>query len=257
MMKKNTKNTHTQETSKLRTNVNIEWDWKQREDWRLGFKKLRKNTTLQFIYVSNVLSYHASPAESTVMNSFPWILQTHASSECPGVVEIVSDFIYNPSHLERIRRSSGSFLVVWLCPKAEILLCCYVRLFVPFFWMWDWINDDLSCWLRWVKDLPSSTVSVASESVPSHHWSHTDQTISALLMSASGSPLHSQRSTFLSLAPLFAKSDVSAFSRFPLVPLYLSIHLLSLCESAALRGGGSFLWTPAIGHDMMGQATNQ
>lgn len=152
---------------------------------------------------------------------------------------------------------AGSFLVVWLCPKAEILLCCYVRLFVPFFWMWDWINDDLSCWLRWVKDLPSSTVSVASESVPSHRWSHTDQTISALLMSASGSPLHSQRSTFLSLAPLFAKSDVSAFSRFPLVPLYLSIHLLSLCESAALRGGGSFLWTPAIGHDMMGQATNQ
>lgn len=41
--KKTTKNnTHTQETPKLRTNVNIECDSKQQEDWRLGFKKIEK-----------------------------------------------------------------------------------------------------------------------------------------------------------------------------------------------------------------------
>lgn len=123
---------------------------------------------------------------------------------------------------------AGSFLVVWLCPKAEILLCCYVRLFVAFFWMWDWINDELSYWLWWAKDLPSSTVSVASELDPSHRWSQADQAISALLMSASGSPLHSQRSTFRSLAPLFAKWR---FSVHPASLLSLSISL-STCSAS-------------------------
>lgn len=79
----------------------------------------------------------------------------------------------------------------------------------------------------------------------------------------SGSPPHSQRSMFLSLAvriyssPLFTKSDVHSVSLALRIPLYLSAHLLSLGESVALGGRASFFWKPAIGHDMMGQGTNQ
>lgn len=72
---------------------------------------------------------------------------------------------------------------------SEILLCCYVQLLVAFFWMWDWITTGLSYWLRHLTDLWSSTVT--SELDPSYRWSQ------ALLMSASGSPPHSQRSIFL------------------------------------------------------------
>lgn len=60
-------------------------------------------------------------------------------SECPGVIEIVIWFHFYSIIWKETRGQSGSLLEVWLCPKAEILLCCYVRLLVAFFWMWDWM----------------------------------------------------------------------------------------------------------------------
>lgn len=89
----------------------------------------------------------------------------------------------------------------------------------------------------------------------------------ALLMSASGSPPHSQRSVLLLLAVRITVALSSSLSLtltgFPSLaaslscPLYLSTHLLSLGESVALRGRASFFWKAAIGHDMTGQGTNQ
>lgn len=81
--------------------------------------------------------------------------------------------------------------------KAEILLCCYVRLFDAFFWMRD---NDLSRSPRPVKDLPSSAVNLTSELAPSCHWSRTHQAISALLMSASGPPPRTQSFILFSVA---------------------------------------------------------
>lgn len=123
MKKKQNKKTHKHETLKLRTNVNIECDWKLREDWRLGFKTKKKhikkiNTTLQFIYVSNILSYHASPAESTVTNSSPlfWII---TPSECPEVIEIVTWDHFQSIFWIETRGQAKSFPVVWLWPKQK------------------------------------------------------------------------------------------------------------------------------------------
>lgn len=144
---------------------------------------------------------------------------------------------------------------------SEILLCCYVQLLVAFFWMWDWILTGLSYRLRHTMDLWGSTVT--SELDPFHCWSQ------ALLMSTSGSPPHSTNAphsffTLSSCPRVVALSSASMTfavspSLFPLcIPLSISLPTCSaLCESVLLRGRASFFWKPAIGHDMMGQGTNQ
>lgn len=199
MTKKNTKNTHTQETLKIRTNVNIECDWKQQEDWRL--EKLRKkNKTLQFIYVSNVLSYHASPAESTVMNSFPRILHIHTiwMSWSYWDCYIISFWIH---HLERNTRPSQgipSRMIVSKSWDLAVLLCeiaCCIPLNVR-------LNND-------GRQPPAAASEGPVKLDHQHHlWVRsilpliTDQVRPSLLYWCLrlDLPPHSRRSIFLSLA---------------------------------------------------------
>lgn len=70
------------------------------------------------------------------------------SSECPGVIDPS-----NPSSKENHQAGLNGILMVWSCSKAEILLCCYMRLPVAFFWMWDWVLTGRSHWL-WSSEGP-------------------------------------------------------------------------------------------------------
>lgn len=185
------------------------------------------------------------------------------SSECPGVIEIVTLFHFEYITWKETQGQARAFLVVWLCPKAEILLCCYVRLLVAFFWMWDWIRTGLSYRL-WSSGGPAKL-----------HCRHRlwVRTILPLIADHLGSadvrvwtsPSFWALRTLSSCSHIVALSSPSlTFTVFPSLsqhpsprPLDLSTHLLSLCESVALRGRASFFWKPAIGRDMMGQGTNQ
>lgn len=191
-------------------------------------KKFRKKkiTTLQFIYVSNVLSYHASPAESTVTNSFPpFGFCIFTPSECPGVTEIVLWFhFFDPSPGKETHKGhAGSFLVVWLCPQKKkkkksrdlaVLLCeivCCILLNVRL------NNDDLSCTGRGVcvcvcAEDPAELDSSASPIHPPTSWSQTPLYWCLHLDLALSAPRSSSR--LHTTAPLFTEVSHSASSSF-------------------------------------------
>lgn len=127
MMKKNT--THTQETfEKLRTIVNIACDWKQQEDWRLGFKTFEEKIKLysSYMLVTFLVIMLLQLSQLSWTLSPPRILHLHAIWMSWSYLDC---YIFNPSPGGETR---GHFLVVWLCRS-----CCAA--------MWDCLLHSSEC----------------------------------------------------------------------------------------------------------------
>ena len=157
-------------------------------------------------------------------------------SECPGVIEIVLLFHFSIHHLERTTRpSQGIPSSMIVSRKAEILLCCYVRLPVAFLWMWEWIMTDLSSLgCGRLKELWSSAVSIISEFDPFCHWSQTGRSgrlcSTGIWISPSLSTLHTP---LLSCPCIVALSSPSlTFALFPSLFTSLLSSSLSLYPPA-------------------------
>lgn len=184
-MKKNRKknNTNTQETLKLRTNVNIEWDWKQQEDLR----KKNEIKLYNFYMLSNILSYHASPAESTVRSSFPSDSAYPCHLNVLELLRLFYCFIFEIHHLERTPRPSESIpscMIVFKRWDLAVLLCEIARCIL----LNVQSNNDRPQLLAVViwKTL-EALLSTSSEFDPFCCWSPASQVVSAPWMSAFGS----------------------------------------------------------------------
>lgn len=170
-------------------------------------------------------------------------------SECSGVAEIVPLFHFVSIIWREPYGRTGAALVVWLSPKAEISLCCYVR----------WWMTGISCCL-WSSEGPPKLHSQRHLRVRSLLPLIVDQ--SGRLWSMS---VLAWISPFILLFMCLQNSSsppLTSSLMFAVFPLSLLASLLlsslSFCPPAQLlwvtgSGRASFFWNPAIGCDAKGQ----
>lgn len=203
--------------------------------------------------LSNILSYHAFPAESTVRSWFPSDSAYQCHLNVLELLRLFYCFVFEIHHLERTPRPSESIpcsMIVFKNWDLAVLLCeiaCCILLNVR-------SNNDRPQLLAVViwKTL-EALLSTSSEFDPFCRWSQASQVISAPWISAFGSlPLFpTLNSSLFSCSHIVALSSPSL--TFTVFPLMLSTSLLlsslSLCPPAQplwVKGSVSFFWKPAM-----------
>lgn len=150
--------------------------------------------------------------------------------ECPGVTQIVPFFHFWIHRPERTTRPSGSILVLCVCvPKLRS--CCAATMSDSFVLFWFFFHSP-DCELEFclIEGFVPDSASNFIWLVPVLHLD--------LIWTAAHCP-----SLLTCRPPPSVLSGHSASSHAlgikPSCPLYLSTHLLGLCESLALRGRAS------------------
>lgn len=189
----------------------------QQEDWREV--EWKEKQFYNVCMLSQILCSDASPAKSTVRN-LPQILHIRAiwMSRSYSDCSIVSFRIHRPA---RTTRPSGSNLV-WCVYVPNLLRCCCAAT------MWDSLLHSPQCELEFclIEGFVRGSASNGIWVLPILHLDLIWTPRTALFTGVHTAAVCSQRSQRLLPCSWHQTSS----------PLYLSTHLLGLCESLALRG---------------------